>query len=421
MVSSSQPRWGLPLRIGFRFLFLYLVLFSLFTQILDGLFPIPSIDIPELGELPPFRNVVSWTAAHIFHAGTPLVYSDTGSGDRTFDWVLIFCLLMISVAGTAVWSAMDRKRPHYISLHKWFQLGLRFAVGSEFLLYGVIKLAKLQMPFPPLAKLVEPFGDFSPFSVLWFSIGSAPAYEMFVGCAEIFGAILLFFPRTATFGALVCLADAIEVFVLNMTYDVPVKLTSFHLVMMSAVLLAPELRRMASFFFTDRVTAPSTLPQLFRTTRANRIALVTQVTFAVFLTVMNGIEVRLRWYQYGGGAPKSPLYGIWNVDPGTPESHTWRRVIFDNPRFVQFQRPDDSFATFAVTVNIDAGTVTLTKPADQKWGARFDFQRVAAGEMTLSGEMDGAPLRLQLHLRERSQHMLISRGFQWVQERTFGR
>jgi len=40
-------------------------------------------------------------------------------------------------------------------------------------------------------------------------------------------------PRTATLGAMICLADAIEIFTLNMTYDVPVKLLSSHLVFMS--------------------------------------------------------------------------------------------------------------------------------------------------------------------------------------------
>ena len=56
------------------------------------------------------------------------------------------------------------------------------------------------------------------------------SYEIFAGCAETLGGILLLTPRTTTLGALVCLADMIQVFMLNMTYDVPVKLFSFHLI-----------------------------------------------------------------------------------------------------------------------------------------------------------------------------------------------
>jgi hypothetical protein len=61
-------------------------------------------------------------------------------------------------------------------------------------------------------------------------MGSAPAYEIFTGCAEVAGGLLLIVPRTATLGALISLADMIQVFTLNMTYDVPVKLFAFHLI-----------------------------------------------------------------------------------------------------------------------------------------------------------------------------------------------
>jgi hypothetical protein len=419
--TSGQARWGLPLRVAFRFLLLYFGLFSLLGQILGGLLPILGLDIPNLAELPPFRGIVLWTAAHIFRTASPLIYTDTGSGDRTFDWVLTFCLLMTSAAGTILWSASDRKRSNYISLHKWFHLGLRFAVGSQFLIYGMGKLIPTQMPFPPLAKLVEPFGDFSPASVLWYSIGSAPAYEMFVGAAEIFGAMLLFFPRTAMFGALVCLADATEVFVLNMTYDVGVKLFSFHLVVMSLVLLAPELRRLFSFFFTDGGTPPSARLPLFRTKRANRNALAVQAVYALILVVMNVIVTRGYRRQVGPDAPKSALYGIWNVDRDAPESKTWRRVVFDRPTYATFQHPDDSLEGFGAAIDAKAGSITLSKPANPNWKANFRFQRPAAGQLTLDGEMNGAPLHLQLHQQDRNKLMLISRGFHWVQERPFYR
>ncbi len=50
-------------------------------------------------------------------------------------------------------------------------------------------------------------------------------------------------------GALVCLGDWIHVFALNVTYDVPVKPLSFHLILLSLFVLAPDLKRLADFFF----------------------------------------------------------------------------------------------------------------------------------------------------------------------------
>ena len=51
--------------------------------------------------------------------------------------------------------------------------------------------------------------------------------------------MLLFIPRPAA-GRAGRLAATMQIFTLNMTYDVPVKLFSFHLILMSLFLLAPD-------------------------------------------------------------------------------------------------------------------------------------------------------------------------------------
>src|SRR5271169_4479326 len=270
-------RRSLVSRVAFRFCFAYFGMYCLATQIFGNLFPIPKVEVPDPGTLWPMRQIVLWTAAHIFHAKVPLLYTDTGSGDRTFDWVLAFCLLVLAVLATVIWSVLDRQPENYVTLHKWFRLFIRFALASQLIVYGMNKAIPLQMPFPYLARFLQAFRDFSPMGVLWTSIGASPGYEIFAGCAEMLGGILLIFPRTTMLGALVALADMIQVFMLNMTYDVPVKLFSFHLILMALFLLAPECQRLADFLFCNRTVGPSTQPPLFSTRRANRIALAAQI------------------------------------------------------------------------------------------------------------------------------------------------
>jgi len=288
------------------------------------------------------------------------------------------------------------------------------------LLYGMVKLVPLQMPYPSLARLVEPYGDFSPMGVLWYSIGASPGYEMFVGAAELLGGILLFFPRTAMLGALVCLADTVEVFTLNMTYDVPVKLFSFHLIAMSLVLLGPELRRLAAFFFANRWVRPSPQPALFRTPRKNRVAVAVQAVFGLLLIAGNGYGAWTSWHRYGGGAPKSPLYGIWNVNQeagGGP----WRRVIFDRPTLMTVQLPDEKFVNYGAAIDAKNGAIALTKGSDKNWKAGLQFRRLGQDQLTLDGEMDGRKLHVQLQLLDRGKLLLVSRGFHWIQEYPFNR
>jgi hypothetical protein len=70
---------------------------------------------------------------------------------------------------------------------------------------------------------------------------------------------------------------------LNMTYDVPVKLLSLHLILLSLVLLVPDFSRLVRFFFSNRVTEAPRNWDLFATRRANRIAFAVQILLGVWL------------------------------------------------------------------------------------------------------------------------------------------
>jgi uncharacterized membrane protein YphA (DoxX/SURF4 family) len=437
--SESVPRaaqttqWSFATRVTFRFCFVYLGLFCLTTQIVTSLFsPSQGAAIPDPATVWPMRQIVLWTAAHVFHTTATLsLGGNSASGDDTFGWILSFCLLIFALLSTAAWSLLDRKRENYVELHKWFRLSIRFFLAGQMINYGLDKVIPLQMSYPDLDTLVEPFGSFSPMGVLWSFMGASPAYEIFTGCAETLGGLLLIVPRTATFGALLCLADMTQVFMLNMTYDVPVKLFSFHLILLALFLLISDFHRLVNLFFLNRVSEPSTQTQLFRTRRANQAALTAQILVGLWLLGMNGYYCRELWYAYGGGRPKSPLYGIWQVsqmsidDQLRPLAETdvdrWRNVIFDYPTLVTFQRMDGSFVFYRVSIDVNKGILALTALREKNWNAHFAFQRVGQDRLTLDGKMDSHTIHMQLQIIDRDKFLLVSRGFHWIQEEAFDR
>ena len=69
--------------------------------------------------------------------------------------------------------------------------------------------------------------------------------------------ILLLFPQTTLLGALIGMADMLQVFVLNMTYDFGLKQISLHYLLMFAFLLAPDARRLANVLVLNRAAEPS--------------------------------------------------------------------------------------------------------------------------------------------------------------------
>ena len=429
--ATERPvRWSLATRLAFRFCGLYFALYVLTTQMLGGLLILPAGSLPNIGATGYLKGLVTWTANTVFRVSHPYVTVNTGSGDKTIDWVQAFCLLALAAAATAVWSALDRRRPNYAALHKWTHLFVRFALGSTMVGYGVVKVIPLQMPAPSLQRLLEPFGHFSPMGVLWYSIGASRAYEIFCGFVELTCGVLLFIPHLSIVGALLTVATGIQIFTLNMTYDVPVKLFSFHIILMALFLLAPEARRLMRVLVLNRAAAPSTQPPLFRRPRARRIAIAVQLVFGAYIVGMNLYSARQSWMRFGGGAPKSPLYGAWNVAymsidgveraPLVTDYDRFRRVVFDTPARMAFQRMDDTF-TYGSTWNVDGMQLTLSKPASDVWSATLTFERPADDRLTLSGEIDGRKLEMRLELFPREKFLLVSRGFNWVQEYPFNR
>jgi hypothetical protein len=422
--SRTVIRWKPLLRMAFRFSFLYFGLFCLATQISGSLLLNPSASFRGFGTLWPLRSITFWVAANVFGVSDPLVYGRF-SGETLFYWVQTFWIFVFAVTGTAVWSALDARRENYLTLHKWFRLFIRLALAASMFEYGMTKLIPTQFPRPSLTTLVTPVGNLSLSAMLWASIGSSPGYEIFTGCAELLAGILLLLPRTTMLGALICLADMTQVFVLNISYDIGLKQISFHLILLSLLLLAPEFVRLANVFVLNRPALPSMQPDLFRSSRANRFAALAQIALGIYLLGTYAYINWTHWHTAGDRSPRSPLYGIWNVErlsidgnlqPAALNDYdfSWRRVIFDAPGVAVFQRLDDSFARFGVSIDEYGHGIRLTKGGSRNWKAYFTFQRPAVDQLLLDGEVEGRKVQAQLQLVEFDTFRLLNSHFRWV-------
>jgi len=407
------PPWRPATRVAFRFFAVYFALYVATTQMLGALIVLP------IGSLPRNRQVmdpiVAWTGAHVLHVVAKPVIS--GSGDKMYDWVQAFCLLFIAVGGTLVWSALDRLRVRYDRAYRWFRIFLRFALGSTMIGYGSVKLFPLQMPAPSLTRLLEPYGNFSPMGVLWYSIGASFPYERFTGFVEVVGGSLLFLPRTQLAGALILVGATLEVFMLNMTYDVPVKLFSFHLLMMSIVLIAPYAKMLGG--------------SVLGVGARSRWAAAAQAVAGLYLL---GVAVNSGWqgWQRGPAAPKPPLYGIWNIErmtidgveraPLVTDDERWRRVVVQNAATISFWRMDDTVLQYSARVDTTGKDIALTTvPFKGEAVGTLTYTQAAADRLVFDGTVGKRAVHMETRLVDHTRFLLLSRGFHWVQETPFNR
>jgi hypothetical protein len=438
--TLTPARWRLVTRIAFRFVVAYFTFYIISTQMISGLLVIPGVGVPPLASVPPLLTLTSWVATEVFGFPKPLVLI-SGSGDKPFDWTLVACLLVIAAGITAMWSVLDRRRPSYPGLQKWFRLFLRFGLGSTMLTYGMIKAFPLQMSYPSLIRLLEPYGHFSLMAVLWAHMGSSPAYQTFTGIIEVTAAILLFIPGLTVLGALISLAAGTHVFVLNMTYDTPVKLFSFHLIMMSLVLLAPDMKRLFNVVVLGRAVGKPSHPPLFRNRILRSLAIASQLGLGAWL-VFSAFNADLQsWRRRGPNAPKPPLYGVWTIDTMTIDGQTrsplvtdydrWRRMVVQTAASVFFQRMDDTFLGYGAKVDTTAKVITLLgapstpspvpPPGPPAEAGRLTYEQPTPGRLILDGTIDGKAIHMELQNYDRSNFRLVQSRFRWIQDYPFNR
>ncbi len=442
-VEPAQ-RWGLLTRVLFRFGFVYLGIGMAGQWLFQAFFS--SLSVPHEWVIASarvwgLRPVTDWMGRQVFGIDEPISWAETGSGDTTANWLATFTWLVVAALVAAVWSVADRRRVDYTRLLGWLLLVLRFSLATSLLLYGMVKVLPSQMAFD-LHLLIERFGDMSPMGVLWAQTAVSQPYEIALGFAEVTAALLLFLPVTATAGALLALVVCLQVLVLNLAYDVPVKLYALHLLLFALVLLLPEANRLARVLVGRAVGAANRQP-LLGSGRGRRVAAILQAVLAVWLVVTPVAEALDAWQRYGNARPKSPLYGIWEVTEhtvagqelpalvsrsGQPRpasavvSERLRRVVFDNPVAVTVQRMDDSLVTLPGTVDAGARTITLTQDAAGRWKlGTFTYQQPDSATLILEGQLGGRPVRLRMELVEQDSFPLIARGFHWVQEAPYRR
>lgn len=420
--TPGAPHWSLATRMAFRLVFVYEILYN---------FPFPLSMVAAIRGVfgwydALLARMTIWTGAHIVHLSKPLVHSPLAGGDSLFGWVRNLTLILITVASAALWTILDRRRTHYRTLQEWLWLYVRVVLGSALIGYGALKVIKVQFPDMFLWRLLSPYSDSSPAGLLWSFMGYSRTYNMFSGLVEFIGGALLFVPRLATLGALVCVGAMANVFALNLGYDVSVKLYSLNLLLMGIYLLIPEGRRLLNVFVLNRPAEPVQHPPLFRRKWLNQAIFALQL---VLLIAVGGFQLYQGYDRYthaGDGAPPPALYGAYNVDEFIVNGQThpatftddlrWRRVTFERYNIVGILPAEGPVRRYRVNLDQADGKLTLSDTIPGSWQSQFTFEQTPSASLILRGEMDDRKIQATLRRMDLKSIPLYENGFHWITE-----
>lgn len=423
-MTTSQD-WGVARRVAFRF-----------GVIFGGLliFPFPIGTLPKTDWLAtalgkPLEWATQWLATAVL--GLPeLPTAFNGSGDRTFEYVQLLLYAILGVLGTIAWSALDRRRTAYPRLAAAAHVALRYSLAAAMLGYGFSKILRLQFGDLTPYTLSTRVGEMSPMGLLWRFMDYSAPYTVFAGLAEALGGVLLLWRRTATLGALVVTAVMTNVVLLNLCYDVPVKLYSAQLLIFAILIALPSMRRVITVILGGAASEVS--PRERMSPRTERIRQIAKILFIACLAW----GVYEQFIAAGRGGGEHELYANWLVDGfavdgveqtqiTAPQPVRWQRIAASTSYvgiwLITGERdlPPGSRGIYPWKVDSTTHTIEVTLDAKSQAKETWRYTRPTPDQLVIDGPHRGKQLHVTLH-REPTPP-LLTRGFRWINEAPFNR
>jgi len=431
--NVGKPDWPFWRRVAFRFFSIY---WLLRIEPWDYFRLIPGVSFL----LRPYDAAMDWAVrasnAHVFHVRETLIPMN-GSGDTSYAWAQLWLLLSLAAIGCVVWTVLDRKRTQYDRPAYWLRLMVRYYIAAAALSYGIIKLFVLQMSFPTTSQLATPLGDLLPMRFSWLFIGYSTPYEIFSGAMETVAGLLLLSRRTVTAGLFAATGAFMNVVMINLAYDVPVKLYASHLLFACLFLLALDSKRLIGFLFLNR-PAPNTTAYDPRYTQPwQRWASIGVKVFILYQILYGPLKYSRQGYQMARKPPVPGPFraGVYDVRSyvvnrdtiplTSTDSLRWRDVIIDSnaagsvgsrdPIFWQRYRRG-YFRYKADTASRTAAVwKTSTIPGDSTFMFTMRYEVPDSTTLRFIAPIRGDTVRVDL-VRVPRHFQLAERQFHWLSE-----
>lgn len=397
--GDLQPEWSPLLCFGFRVAFVFFTLDSL-PRLIGALLGIDSTLAFDQWLM---RWLVPWVGTHVLHL--PRAITVLTGWDTAFGYLRELCRLALALATATVWTTMDTRRREYATLHHWLRVVLRYEVAWSVLTYGTAKVFQQQFPTPDLTTLVTPLGDLTPHTLLWNFMGFSRTYQVFTGWVECTGALLLFFRRTTTVGALIIVAAMANVAVMDYSYQTFVKMIAIHLMIGAAFLTIPDMPKLVKILLL-RQPAPAAVTDFPRwhSTVWRRLSAVAKAIVIAQLLGLPSLHAWRRSEALTSAQAAPPLYGLYTVerfvsngkDIPPEDPSRWRLIAIDGMA--------NDYSGFSVRLTNESWEYHQTEydsahsiftVIDGSHRSALNYSRTLDG-VELHGALDGIPVEISL-------------------------
>lgn len=371
--------------------------------------------------IPFLEQFVVWFGKTFLHLKDLHKITNTGSGDTTYDFVLILVIVILSLLASIIILFIDRKRASYRPLYLFTIVIARYYVAFTMITYGFAKLFDGQFPANGYSRLEQKVGDMSPMGMVWAFMGASRAYTFVSGLLEFTGGVLLLFRKTKTIGALFSMAVMLNVALLNYMYDVPVKIFSTHIVLLCVFILTFDLKLLYNFFIRHR-TEKLDYNKLRAPKQWMQVSLrVIKVLFIIIMLWNNS-----SYLQATLNKKPVPMEGFYAVNTFVLNHDTlpvisnkkdtvgWSKMFVQYPGSVSIKMNSDTTLWKKIMIDTVKQTFTISNYDSTQYALLHYTMR--NDTVTFNGIIKSDSTTIISVRKQKKDYSLTGRGFHWINE-----
>jgi uncharacterized membrane protein YphA (DoxX/SURF4 family) len=410
----TNSNWSNAGKTSFRVVAVFVLLFVCS-------FSFPHNYLPDIGSYTHvfFEKLVQWFGSNILHIKHP--YTVELISDSTGMYINVLVLLLLAILISLLW-ALVYKRTNYPKCYYWFLVCIRYYLAMQLLVYGLDKVFKQQFYLPEPNTLFTTLGNTYKDLLYWSTMGVSRTYSIFTGLLEIVAALLLFFRRTQLLAACIATAIMFNVLLLNISFDISVKLYAMFLLLLCLLLLVPYVKNLYAFFLLHKPVQyrPTTQNPLYKRVWQYRLIKLLVIACILF-DCLSGYIASKNFND--DQQPRPYLHGAYNVEtfisngdtvpPLTTDQLRWHRMFIHRKGYLITQMMNDEMKDYELQLDSAKQELTIMNTADSSIHF-FTYINFADTALQLNGKLYEDSLNIYLKKIDLLKLPLLEHGFHWT-------
>jgi hypothetical protein len=342
-----------------------------------------------------FLTPVSFIQDHFFpHAIKNIEFSSDTIGLN----ILLVLLLILSFLVVLILELFRIRSARITPLFKFLSA---YYLAAIFLKYGFDKVFKRQFYLPEPNILYSSFGHLTKDTLFWSTMGTSYMYSVSMGIIEVLTGLLILFKRIRIAGFCVAIAVVINIFLINIAFDISVKLFTAFLVMVLVVNLYPALKPLYAFFIQHKQVQLSTAlhPTIPVNKWVHALVCAGIVGFILFPYLSTGAF-------NDDHAERPPLHGAYQIEHFMINNDTlnscdfpYKRFFIHRNSYIIFQKEDETMVDYFFEINAGRKQMDIRDYENNKITVMYNYY-----------EKEGA---LQLNFGNNAKWIIQSRSINW--------